>query len=245
METVLMVGGYHDPVPVRADELREALHRNCECKRIDSVLMFVEDEWESFTRAVKNVPEYHHEKVQLLETGARMTYDQYFRFASRAPGTRFIVANSDIAFDETLAALDRIDWKDTLVCLSRTEPDGGPPEWCPGQRWADNSQDAWVFRSPLKPFRCDWKLGVEGCDNVLAYEAAQAGLYILNPWYDVKAWHLHESKLRRNFVRRDGVPSGPHWLVPRSRIAERETPNSHDVQRYGARTGLDIEGGGE
>jgi hypothetical protein len=218
MQTILMLGGYHDPVPAREEELREALRRNCECRAIDSIRVFVEDEWEAFERTVRHAPEYHHEKVQMVETGIRMTYRAYFEYADRAPGDLCVIANSDIAFDETLAAIKGIDWKDTLVCLSRTEPDGSPPEWMPGQHWADNSQDAWMFRSPIKPFPCDWKLGTEGCDNVLAYEATRAGLRLVNPWFDVKAWHLHDSGVRRNFVRRDGAPSGPHFLVPRVRL---------------------------
>jgi hypothetical protein len=132
-----------------------------------------------------------------------MQFADYLIFANARPGRVFIVANSDIYFDETLTRLNCIDLTDALVCLSRTEMNKKAPCWNfshygdPHYHGPNNSQDAWIFRAPLKSFTCDWTMGVPGCDNKLAYEAAAAGLRLVNPWPEIRAWHNHASRVRR------------------------------------------------
>ena len=154
----------------------------------------------------------------------RETYRQLFNYANAnqiVPGGVVIVANADISFDETVALLEECVDENTLACISRTERNGMPPFWDvthpeefgnPKKHWPDNSQDAWAFRAPIRDFRCDWAMGVLGCDNRLATEAKAAGMRLINPFPAVKAWHVHEAK--RPVVRKRPCVGGPFTDVP-------------------------------
>jgi hypothetical protein len=184
---------------------------NCNCRLIDRIYLFFEDPIGPW---MDRYLVYRHPKLTHVPVATRMTFEDYFLFPEPGPDSIRIIANSDIHFDGTLDFLRKVYFDNTLICLSRTEPDGGEPEWSPGQRYAPNSQDAWIYRPPIRNFRRNWRLGTEGCDNVLAYEAARAGIRLINPWTNIKAWHIHQTGVRRNRVRREGAPAGTHHLVP-------------------------------
>jgi hypothetical protein len=86
------------------------------------------------------------------------------------------------------------DLRDTLLCVSRWDihSDGTASLFEHGE-----SQDAWIFDAPIRQFPCDFPLGVPGCDNRLAWEAAAAGLTLHNPARSLRAYHLHLSRVRR------------------------------------------------
>jgi hypothetical protein len=75
-----------------------------------------------------------------------------------------------------------------------------------------HSQDAWIFQPPIREFKCDWPLGIPGCDNRLTWEAARAGIEVLNPSRSIRAHHLHLSGVR-NYTERQRLP-GPVLPVP-------------------------------
>ena len=133
--------------------------------------------------------------MRLVAHGRRVTYRDLFDYANRElPGRRVILANTDIFFDHTLARLDDYPLAGRLLCLSRwdLQSDGS---WRLFDR--EDSQDAWIFQSPLPDFACDFHLGIPGCDNRLAWEAEQAGLVVSNPSRSIRAYHLHSSGIRR------------------------------------------------
>jgi len=198
----LMTGLYVDPHPVRAQENAEALAKNAQCGQLDEIHLFIED---SCCRLFDQRFKYHH-------VGKRTTFKQYFAFANTRPGELFIVSNSDISFDHTLAMLDLFDWNDTLICLTRSERHGirRNPGLC---KWM---QDAWIFRSPIKPFPCDWELGHIASDGRLANEAINAGMRVWNPYPLLRGWHHHVSKIRRK-EKRMQIP-GKGTLVPPGQI---------------------------
>lgn len=99
-----------------------------------------------------------------------------------------MITNSDIEYDGTLFALENVDLTDRFLCLSR---EGGK-----GSFRAEVSQDTWIWKSPIRDFKCDWTLGIAGGDNKVAYEAAQVGYEVLNPCLSVYTYHRHTSKVR-------------------------------------------------
>lgn len=146
----------------------------------------------------------------------RFSFEQGFRLADtlyggRTPEHVVVLHNLDIEFDATVALLEHVEYgprsgrTGTLVCLSRHEMNGMAPFWNvhhpetygqPHFHWPNNSHDAWAFRPPLPRFRCDWAMGIPGCDCRLAHEAAKAGLRLLNPFLHVNALHRHSSFIR-------------------------------------------------
>ncbi|MFM8434259.1 MAG: hypothetical protein ACKOBP_02795 [Planctomycetia bacterium] len=121
--------------------------------------------------------------------------------AERFQGEVCVIANSDISFDESLAPLGSWIKPHTLVALARWD-DGAAPSmegrvdprtW----RFYSQSQDTWVFRAGALPaFRADFALGVPRCENRFAYEAATAGVAVLNPALSIRSWHHHATNVR-------------------------------------------------
>jgi hypothetical protein len=191
---ILLIGLYLDPDAARLGEFLTCLERNVANRAIDEVHVFVEEEIDPVHVAGKHPP-LQSQKVRLVVTGVRVTYAALFAYANRElPGYRVIVANADIFFDHTLARLNDYDLAGCLLCLSRWDvhADG---------TWSlfdfEASQDAWIFDAPIRDIACDFPLGILGCDNRLAWEAAHAGLIVANPSRSVRAYHLHLTGVRR------------------------------------------------
>jgi hypothetical protein len=206
---ILLAGYYEDADAARRAELSECLRRNLDNELLEEIHLFVEEpKGADELRATR--PPLAAEKVRLVEHGRRVTYRDLFDYANtRLGGRRVIVANADIYFDRTLARLDGYDLAGKLLCLSRWDIQGNG-----SSLFFEHpaSQDAWVFLSPLPEFRCDFHLGLPGCDNRLVWEAARAGLALSNPGRSVRAHHLHLS-LVRHYDERKRLP-GPTRDLP-------------------------------
>lgn len=189
---IVLVGFYNDPMPARAAELLECLRRNLDNPHVEGVHVFVESG--DPARVRDDHGPLRHPKATLVPHGRRVTFHDLFGYANRhLAGRRVAIANSDIYFDHTLARLDAYALEGQLLCLSRWEAD---PDGRPYLFEHPFSQDVWAFQAPLRPFPCDWFLGLPGCENRLAHEAARAGLRLSNPSRSVRAHHLHQSQVR-------------------------------------------------
>ena len=59
------------------------------------------------------------------------------------------------------------------------------------------SQDAWIFKGrPKNGIVGDYKLGMAGCDNAIAYEFNESGYDVSNPSFSIKIYHYHLTKVR-------------------------------------------------
>ena len=140
--------------------------------------------------------------VELDGAKQRWTFADVFALAAeRYRGQPVVLANSDIAFDESLATVSGVLRPGTLAALTRwddaTAPsmegrvDAGP--W----KFFSQSQDTWIFLGgELPAFRADFRLGVPRCENRLAYEAAAAGVVVVNPALSVRTRHHHATNVR-------------------------------------------------
>lgn len=158
----------------------------------------------------------------------RWTFADLCELAAREyPGQVCVIANSDISFDESLAAVEPLlSTPLALVALTRWDDDTAPSmegrvdpvTW----RFYSQSQDAWIFRAGALPeFRADFHLGVPRCENRLAFEAARAGIVVRNPALSIKARHHHATNLR-TWKRTDHY-RGP-LLFPRLTTVEDDGP---------------------
>jgi hypothetical protein len=190
----LLIAFYIDPDLHRCAEFLECLARNVRNPWIEQVHVFLETP-SAPSRLLAEYPVLGSPKIYLIPHGRRVTYRDLFDYANgQFAGSRVIIANADIFFNQTLARLENYDLTGRLLCLSRWElsPDGT------AQLFEHScSQDAWVFDSPIRKFLCAFQLGLLGCDNRLAWEANAAGLRLANPSRSVRANHLHSSGIRR------------------------------------------------
>ena len=129
----------------------------------------------------------------------RITYGFVFRWANEnlPTGSVAVLVNLDIMVrfggpeaegyfqrnPQHMMCLSRLDYRPEL---GRAVPD---PEFERVLYW--HCQDAWVFRVPVPAFpRSDFEVGnCPGCDNAIAFRAAEAGLIPVNVAESFPSWH--------------------------------------------------------
>lgn len=170
-----------------------------------------------------------------IEGGTRrQTFADLFAFAAaRCAGKAVVIANSDIAFDESIAAVSTILVPGMLVALTRWDNTTAPSmegRTDPGSwRFYSQSQDTWIFvAGSLPDFCADFQLGVPRCENRLAYEAAAAGVVVVDPALSVRSIHHHATNVR-------SWKPGDHYrgplLFPRLTTLDNPAPEALVVSR--------------
>lgn len=173
--------------------------------------------------------------VVLVDGAARRwTFADFFRLmAERHPGEICVLANSDMAFTDSIALAAPLAAQGMLVALSRWDDAVAPSmeghSTGAGWHFFSHSQDVWVFRAgELPPFNADFQLGIPQCESRLAYEAAAAGLIVVNPALSIRCHHHHGSAVR-NWRRQDGYQGS--LLFPRLTTVEGVDPEVLVVER--------------
>jgi hypothetical protein len=88
-----------------------------------------------------------------------------------------------------------------------------------------------VFKAGgLPAFEAGFQLGIPGCESRLAFEAAAAGVIVVDPALSIRCHHHHASAVR-SWRRRDGY-RGP-MLFPRLTTGERIEPEALVIHRSG------------
>ena len=174
---------YEERVPERKSEYERCLQANLACRVLDGLLILDEsgrlDSLES-PAAVRQI-------------SARPTYADFFSWINEVaePGDFSIIANTDIAVDESLRLLMKYDWPErTVLALSRWDvlADGAVKLFEHG-----DSQDCWIFKGKAPENIGRFPVGVYDCDNKIAWELQQAGYCVLNPSLSLRAYHHHLS----------------------------------------------------
>jgi hypothetical protein len=181
----LITNAYDEKDLHRSAEYQVCLARNLELSHFERVVVVYES-------GGVYVP-LEHPKLAVEHLGKRGTFAEYFAIANRlASGSKVVLANADIYFDDTLGLLEPHKLKG-LICLSRwdTLPDGTSM-----MMPIPDSHDAWIFCTPFNLPKCDFTLGVPGCDGRIAWIASEVRLPLSNPARSVRANHLHQSGVR-------------------------------------------------
>lgn len=185
--------------PAREIEYRKALDCNLENPNISEVLLLKE----SGSFSIPN-----HEKLCIRTIDQRPNYSHFIGWLDEIVEADdiSIIANTDIYFDETLAAVTHTLQADECYALSRydVQPDGSSILFD-----RNDSQDAWIFRGPIREeLLADFPLGVPRCDNRFLYELQNAGYCVKNPAFSIRAHHLHAG-MRTEYGR-----SGENFVDP-------------------------------
>lgn len=124
----------------------------------------------------------------------KWSYADFFRMAENEyQGEVVVVANTDIAFDDSIRLLHKECKPNRLVTLTRWEP----PFACPRMlghfaygRFFSGTQDAWCFvGGELPEMQLEVPLGVVGCDQIVAGWAASRGCEVTNPSMSIVTRH--------------------------------------------------------
>ena len=60
--------------------------------------------------------------------------------------------------------------------------------------WGRNTQDAWLWKSPIKVPNCDFELGRIGCDHAIAHRFKSVGYIIVNQGSRLKIGHIDQCR---------------------------------------------------
>lgn len=177
---------YDEGLHERRLEYEQCLQVNMACPTLDHLLIL--DESGKLKLPVS--------RAEVKVVSNRPTYADFFLCMNdiAAPDDISIIANTDITFDESIAALFWFDWPErTVFALSRWDVLAN------GRRQLfehGDSQDCWIFKGKVPERIGQFPVGVYDCDNKIAWELHQAGYRVVNPSLSLRTYHHHLSGYR-------------------------------------------------
>jgi hypothetical protein len=190
MKIQLIVQYFRCATKERQEEIDICLRNNLLNNYISTVHLLTEEELD--------VSVFHNkDKIKQTVIGDRLTYRKAFEYANQCQDSSiWILANADIYFDESLKCLENNELINTIYALSRHEIASDGSAKFMDEEYAHGSQDAWIFKPPVNidSFFSDFRLGIPGCDNRLAYELIKADYNVVNPSKIVKCYHLDKTR---------------------------------------------------
>lgn len=173
----------------RATEILYCLNKFIGNKEIDNLYLLLSDPID--------VKQSNIIKIDIL--GEQPTYQDMFNVINTVTKGDDInvIINSDCYIDEKSIKLikENID-KKQVYCLSRWDILSLSP-FSIRHFHSSESQDAWIFVGKMNSnIKADFKMGVSGCDNAIAYELKRVGYNTSNPSKDIQIIHYHLSNIR-------------------------------------------------
>lgn len=191
---VLLTTLYNEKDEKRRNEFITCIEKNLKHPMIGTVHVFYDTCKDDQENLLLKFLQSKNVKISFIEGRAR--YVDLFDVANTLYfGRKIIVSNADIYFDETLNLLIPYDLSDKFLALTRWDVDekGLLKAFSSG----GNSQDTWIFQSPIPSFRDKTiKMGILGCENAIAYQSWIARLDVHNPSLSIHCCHLHLSAVR-------------------------------------------------
>jgi hypothetical protein len=135
------------------------------------------------------------------DTHYRLKYNDAIDFINKNLKNKIcILSNSDIYFDSTLSKINYKNIDNSLFALLRydEDKDGNKNIFTRHGLPRDDSQDCWIFKSPLNIDleKINFSFGTLGCDNIFATIIDDTGIKISNPCLDIVSTHVHNTEFR-------------------------------------------------
>lgn len=126
-----------------------------------------------------------------------ISYLDFIRYANKVlpENKKFIIANTDIYFDESLGQTIAVPFNNRIFALTRYELDNNsqPTERLPDFEY---SQDSWFLQTPFpESDTFDINLGWLNCENTFAYQLDKLGYQVLNISDTLKTYHVHKGNV--------------------------------------------------
>lgn len=186
----------------REKEINKCLQKNIENPFIEKIFLLNDKIYDlSFfqkeeTAKIKQI-------IVSISSNYKLRFDDAINFINNCEECKnkyCILSNSDIYFDNSLININISTISNNVFALLRYDEshDGVHSLYSENGIPRSNSQDCWIFKSPLKVDTklLDFEFGTLGCDNVFANVIYTSGIYISNPCYNIKSIHLHSSNFR-------------------------------------------------
>ena len=180
---------YNDSNPDRQAEIDACFQRNLDCPWVTKLHNLVE----SYT-VVPEWLELHPKYVERRIEG-RLTYAHAIDYGNQdLIGQSVCLMNADTFVDaESPWFQIRELSTNVILCQTRHElRESGELQMEPDylHTWGRNTQDAWVWKSPIVVPNVDFELGRLGCDNAIAHRFKSAGYVTVNRGSQLKVGHI-------------------------------------------------------
>jgi hypothetical protein len=192
----------------RQNELKKCLIKNIQNKYIQKIYLLNSEIYD--LDFIMSVDIYNKvTQIQIYEDSDNMSesknilkYSDAIDFINKnLGGSLCILANSDIYFNETLSKISYESMHGKFYALLRydEEINGKKTIFKRHDIPRDDSQDAWIFNSPLQInlMYLDFRFGTLGCDSIFANAVHDnTFLKVSNPAYDIITTHVHQTQFR-------------------------------------------------
>lgn len=221
MNANLYINYYVDERPERQHELDACLIANLENHDLDRVTIVLQAQHqEHLAKTLENSKAHVSKKVFLNLNEERPTYNYYFNLTAQYPEDINVIANTDIVIGvNALARLKRWNWRNYCLALTRWDYlDNTMNEHNSRFYGKPDSQDIWMVKGGFKDIpEANFRLGVMGCDNKIAYLLSEY-YNVINPSKNIRIFHFHLTGKRnydRSVVR---VINPPYKLLPPTKL---------------------------
>ena len=221
----LLIEYFKSKNDARDKEYLFCIQQNLFNKFVEKVFVFISDESELVLT---------NDKLVIVKTQNRPTFRDLFEYANDHLREQIcVIANTDIFLDETLSNLIDFNFTDVFISLTRWDVFNVENKWVMryyNHPWKDHylpdgtrseeesittgdlSQDAWIFKSPIKvDDRSNFLMGKPGCDNRISQVLHELGYDVRNPSQQIIIKHLHQTNYR-TYTQNDTV-LGPYLLI--------------------------------
>ncbi len=200
---ILMTSLYNETHIARIKEYVTCLEHNLLHPLIEECCIIYDMSKDNLSKKLPILSFIKRKKLTVVRSNQRPTFGDFFELANKNyMNKRIIICNADIFFNSTLALLQNINFDNKFLALTRwdVKPDNSLELFYYRANTdripAIDSQDAWIFTTPIKRIENTKKIGTMGCDNRLAYQVAIKGYEVLNPCLSIQCCHLHLSAIR-------------------------------------------------
>tara|TARA_B110000483_G_scaffold108484_1_gene132200 strand:+ start:360 stop:1037 length:678 start_codon:yes stop_codon:yes gene_type:complete len=206
----------------RQKEINTCLQKNVDNELIENIYLLNDKTYNlDFLTNNSKIKQF-----EIIENGKLLFKDAIEFINSYCYKDNVILSNSDIYFDNTLELLKNEDFNNKMFCLLRYNVliDGTKDIFRHFGEPRSDSQDCWIFKSPLRINTNDlnFSFGTLGCDNMFASILHDHGYELYNPSYDIITYHLHNIE-ERNYTIDDRIHGNyclikPHHLNEKSDV---------------------------
>lgn len=131
----------------------------------------------------------------------KLKFNDAIKFINEKLNDRIcILSNSDIYFDKTLSKINNRTIYNNCFTLLRYDEDefGNKNIFSKYDIPRDDSQDSWIFRSPLNIDlnKLDFSFGTLGSDSIFCTLIYELDITLSNPSLDIISTHVHKSNIR-------------------------------------------------
>ena len=219
---ILITSYYESPSPERQEEINECLKKNNDNPLIKTIYLLNDKLYDlHFLGNNKKIRQF-----KIINHG-KLYFQEAIEFInSYCHQETVILSNSDIYFDDTIDLIKKEYLDNKIYALLRydVKKDGSKDIFRHFGEPRSDSQDAWIFTSPLHVDlkKLNFSFGTLGCDNMFASIIHDHGYEIENPSYSIITYHLHNIE-ERNYTCDDRIHGNyclirPHHLMETPKI---------------------------